>query len=256
MVIIRDKILGVAKNSIKKNKNKVKEITKSSFEINKSMIERDKSETNNIIAILLDDRLSLATRLLRAGRSPASSVMVKAFKKNIIKHIKNHKKKLLLVNSKNNYLKGILNLKLYDLELTSFLQKVIKASVKEAAKKEIKVLIPLKTVETKKNNVTKKEVITDKKKVQISKNESVLIKTVEKVVETKIEKNIDKVSRKTTELSKLNVFTSLKVISFTEELVFEKSSKISQVKLLEENRRNKINGKDLGRTMPISLEKN
>ena len=138
-----ENIIPINANNQKKFINKLfGNILKSKEIDNKAQIEqfdRDRREIMNIIAILLDQGLSINERLKRAGRAPANSSFTKEFKNNFIKLAKKNYKILeKLRKQKGNELKGILNLTLNNFTLNIFFKNVVSNSINLTLKNDKK----------------------------------------------------------------------------------------------------------------------
>ena len=232
---------------IKKNLEKAKKITKNSFEINKELSEKERSEINNIIAILLDDKLSMSTRLRRAGRSPASTGIVRSFKKNIIKFAKEYaKKQILSKQAAKGKTWAVLSWRVQDISLSSFLRRGVESAITEAVAQE----------KSQSNSPTVTKNVAKGKEVEAKETSTTRTRrsrtTNPRLRQSPLSKmNISgKPVVKTTPYIEQTSLKSLKGIGFSQQISFERPTKISQVKELENSRKNPAKTQDIGRTMP------
>ena len=216
---------------------------------NKTQIEQfdhDRREIMNIIAILLDQGLSINERLKRAGRAPANSSFTKEFKNNFIKLAKkNHKILEKSQKQKGNELKGILNLTLNNFTLNIFFKNVVSNSINLTLKNDKKL--------NKFNHIKQIKKENFKIKSNIKKN----------IIEDKINNSKLNIKNNINDIKKPQNKNFVKLDSFTKVkapvMGFVPNVKISQVEALKKQRmEEKLNPKtsSIGRTMNLYKNSN
>ncbi len=230
---------------MEKNRDKTNEAQRRQYK-------QDKREMINIIAVLLDQSLSMNERLRRAGRAPANSPLVKEFKNNFIKFAKKHRKLFeKLQKQKKETLKGILNLTLNDFTFNALLNG-ISNSVGSALGNS-----------NKQNRVNSNEQTVAKNKEQTNKEfeiKDIIRRTprINRLANLKKHKPLSiKPSRSVGEKqpvkipSKLNSFAMAQTVE-TPAMEFNQTAKIGQVEALKKQRMEEaLNPKtaSIGRTM-------
>lgn len=236
--LLRDSIqeeLGLSEEDLKLLRNlledyiefkKLKEKDKDKLnETQKKQYEEDEKEMKNIISIILDKNISLDQKLKRVGRAPASSAIVKNFKKNLVEKIEKDRKKADKLQEIIN--KGLEN-------------GILGVTIEDF-------FIPLDSLflnkETKKNKIIK----------EYQKNEDLEAKFKPQVgIEVLLENQEKNVIKKTNEKS--NFLKSFGSIKLEENIIkeFNPSKKMTQVEAYNKQKREEKenqNSKSVGRTM-------